>query len=184
MGKEYDAIDAKLRAWMQRQKMFFVATAPLSGDGLVNCSPKGRDTLRILGPRELAYLDLPGSGVETIAHLQENARIVLMLCAFDGPPKIVRFHGTGQVVLAGTGEFDELVSLFPEPPCEPRSVITIAVNRIADSCGYGVPLYAYQKDRRSIENYIATHDDVERRDYIARENKVSLDGLPGVTADQ
>jgi hypothetical protein len=180
MGKEYDAIDEKLTAWIQRQKIFFVATAPLSADGLVNCSPKGRDTLRVLGPGELAYLDLPGSGVETIAHVKENARIVIMLCAFEGPPKILRFHGTGQVVPAGSSEFDELIGLFPEPPCEPRSVIRIAVHRIADSCGYGVPLYAYESDRRSIENYIATHDDAERREYIARENKTSLDGLPGL----
>ena len=98
MGKLYDDITPELRAWVERQPMFFVATAPLAASGHVNCSPKGHDTLRILGPRQVAYLDLTGSGAESIAHVRENGRIVFMFCAFAGPPKIVRFHGAGEVV--------------------------------------------------------------------------------------
>ena len=121
MGKEYTEIDEGLARWVEQQKLFFVATAPISGDGMVNCSPKGRDTLRILGPREIAYLDLGGSGIETVAHVKENQRIVVMLCAFAGPPKIVRFHGRGEVFERGDPGFDELVSGFPQPPSAPRS---------------------------------------------------------------
>ena len=98
VGKLYDEITPELADWLGQQRMFFVATAPLAADGLLNCSPKGMDTFRILGPREVAYLDLTGSGIETIAHLRENGRIVFTFCAFAGPPKIVRLHGTGEVV--------------------------------------------------------------------------------------
>src|SRR5215212_1605891 len=102
MGKLYDGITPELAEWLGEQRLFFVATAPLAGDGLINCSPKGMDTFRILGPREVAYLDLTGSGVETIAHLRENGRIVFTFCALAGPPKIVRLHGTGEVLMLGT----------------------------------------------------------------------------------
>ena len=125
MGKEFSEIDAGLQKWVERQQLFFVATAPLSGDGLVNCSPKGRDTLRILGPRQIAYLDLGGSGIETVAHVKENRRIVIMLCAFDGPPKIVRFHGLAQVIEHGDDGFAELVAGFAPTPSPPRSVIRV-----------------------------------------------------------
>ena len=101
MGKVFEAIDEKIETWISRQQMFFVATAPSGDQGLINCSPKGLDTLRVLGPREIAYLDLGGSGVETIAHLKQNGRMVVMMCAFDGPPKIFRFYGTGRVVEPG-----------------------------------------------------------------------------------
>src|SRR5829696_4707 len=108
MGKTFDEITSPLAEWIRRQRIFFVATAPLAGDGLVNCSPKGMDTFRILSPTEVAYLDLTGSGIETAAHLQENGRIVLMFCAFDGPPKVVRLHGTGEVVPRRTSEYEAL----------------------------------------------------------------------------
>jgi len=98
MGKEYTEIDGQVKSWMERQHMFFVATAPLATDGLINCSPKGLDTLRVLGPNELCYVDIGGSGIETVAHLKENSRIVIMMCAFDGPPKIFRFYGKGTSV--------------------------------------------------------------------------------------
>src|SRR5919201_7094587 len=108
MGKVYDGITPELADWLTQQRMFFVATAPLAADGLVNCSPKGMDSFRILGPREVAYLDLTGSGIETVAHLRENGRIVLMFCAFAGPPKIVRLHGSGTVVTPESPRFHEL----------------------------------------------------------------------------
>ena len=118
--------------------MFFVATAPLAPDGLINCSPKGMDTFRILGPREVAYLDLTGSGIETVAHSRENGRIVFMFCAFEGPPKIVRLHGTSEVHFPGSPQYDSLSSLFPVH-IGSRSIIRARLTRISDSCGYAVP---------------------------------------------
>ncbi len=121
MGKSYDGITPELSHWIERQHMFFVATAPLASDGLINCSPKGMDTFRILGPRDVAYLDLTGSGIETVAHARENGRIVFMFCAFEGAPKIVRLHGTGDVCLLGSPEyrFDQLcVPCVHRQPCD------------------------------------------------------------------
>src|SRR4029450_3974689 len=116
MGKSYDGITPELSHWIEQQHIFFVATAPLADEGLLNCSPKGMDTFRILGPREVAYLDLTGSGVETIAHLRENRRIVFMFVAFSGPPKIVRLHGIGEVVAYRTPLFNKLRMQFPDYP--------------------------------------------------------------------
>ena len=137
MGKLYDEITADLADWLGQQRVFFVATAPIAAGGLLNCSPKGMDTLRILGPREVAYLDLTGSGIETIAHLRENGRIVFMFCAFEGPPKIVRFYGTGEVFARGTPDYERLRMLFPDHPGA-RAVIRADLTRIGDSCGYAV----------------------------------------------
>src|SRR5687767_2323749 len=145
MGKVYAEIDAALQDFIRAQHVFFVATAPLSAAAHINLSPKGLDTLRVLGPRTVVYLDYVGSGAETIAHLRENGRIVVMLCAFQGPPRIVRLHGRGEIVAPGDPRFDELAAGFdagPEHPEARRSVIVVEVSRIADSCGYGVPLMA------------------------------------------
>jgi predicted pyridoxine 5'-phosphate oxidase superfamily flavin-nucleotide-binding protein len=132
MGKIFDAIDDRLEDWIARQRMFFVGTAPSGDDGHVNVSPKGPiETLRVLDPHTVAYLDLIGSGAETIAHLRENGRIVVMLCAFEGGPRIVRLHGRGEVVDADAVEFPG-VDVLPE---QLRTVIRVDVDRIADSCG-------------------------------------------------
>ena len=128
MSQTYDSIDEGLQQWIAEQRMFFVATAPLSPDGHVNCSPKGGDTLRVLGPRELAYLEGGGSGIETVAHLRENGRMVIMICAFSGSPRIVRFHGKGSVVLPDDPGFSALLERFP-PTVTVRSIIRLAVER-------------------------------------------------------
>ncbi len=190
MAKELDAIDDTLRRWIGRQPMFFVATAPLAADGRVNVSPKGPiGTLRVLGPDRVAYLDYSGSGAETVAHLRENGRIVVMLCAFQGPPRIVRLHGTGEAVMAGDPRFDALLDecAFDEltPVAEARrSVVVVDVERIADSCGYTVPLMAYEGERE--------HYDLSKRKRLrtlgsdgllarqVRHNRTSIDGLPAV----
>jgi len=177
MGKTYDVIDDRIKSWMSRQKMFFVATAPLGGDTLVNCSPKGRDTLRVLGPNVLAYMDGDGSGIETVAHIKENGRIVIMLCAFEGPPKIYRFHGRGQVFEPHQEEFNSLRAEFPEGNC--RAIIKISVTRILDSCGYGVPKYKYEGERKSHENLMSRISPEEIEEYRDK-NKFSLDKLPGL----
>jgi len=179
MGNEYTEIDDRLHDWVRRQQIFFVATAPLSGDGLVNCSPKGLDSLRILGPTTVAYVDIGGSGIETVAHLKENGRIVIMLCAFEGPPKIVRFYGAGRVIEPHDDQFPKLLAEFPPQPSS-RNIIEIAVNRIIDSCGYGVPMYEFQKDRESLANYYGTKSEEFIAGYRQTRNTSSLDGLPGL----
>ena len=182
MGKEFESIDDKLQRWIEKQRMFFVATAPLDGNGHVNCSPKGLDSLRVLGPRQLAYVDLGGSGIETVAHIRENQRITIMLCAFDGPPKIFRFYGRGRAVEPGNTEFNDLVARFPDQPSV-RNIIVIDVERIMDSCGYGVPEFDFRKDRESMANWINSKTDEELAQYRRDNNSESLDGLPGLRFD-
>ena len=139
MGKTFDVVDEKMAQWLCAQPVFFVSTSPLSLEGSVNCSPKGnRDEFVVLGTSSVAFLDQTGSGVENIAHLRENGRIVLMFCAFEGPPRIVRLHGKGRVVPIKSPEFVTLAESFPGATgVGVRSIIVIDVTRISDSCGYG-----------------------------------------------
>ncbi len=179
MGKIFEEIDDKLAAWVGRQKMFFVASAPATTDGHINCSPKGIDSLRILGSRQIAYLDITGSGAETIAHVRENQRIVIMLCAFEGPPNIVRFHGKGEVVEPADPEFDTLAESF-DIQASTRAIIRIDVTRISDSCGFGVPLYDFKADRDIFDSYAKRKGPEGLRQYRAEKNRVSIDGLPAL----
>ena len=161
MGKVHDGIDARMARWIERQPVFFVATAPLTADGLVNLSPKGEiGTFRVVDAHTFAYLDFTGSGVETIAHLRENGRICVMLCAFDGRPNIVRLHGTGRVVLAADPDFDAA--------------------RVSDSCGYGVPRMDLVEERDTMDVVWSSRDDDRIAAYQAEKNALSLDGLPGL----
>jgi hypothetical protein len=183
MGKVFDAIDDKLAAWIGRQRMFFVGTAPSGADGHVNVSPKGpMESLRILDPHTVAYQDVIGSGAETIAHLRENGRIVVMICAFDGPPRILRLHGRGTVLPADAVVFDAT-----PPPGTERAVIRVDVQRIADSCGYGVPVMEYVGDRPQYEAWAEAklRKGGERAldDYVAATNARSIDGLPAVDVE-
>ena len=182
MGKTYEQIDEKLAAWIEAQKMFFVATAPLSDSGLINCSPRGGDSFRILGGREVAWQDFTGSGVETIAHLKENGRIVIMFCAFEGSPLIVRLHGRGEVIEAGHADFNALASRFPEHPGT-RAVIRVSLERISDSCGYAVPLYEFQEDRRVLDKWSENKGREKIVEYQRQNNSTSIDGLPGLAVD-
>lgn len=179
MAKIYPEIDESIAAWLKQQHMFFVATAPLAAEGLVNCSPKGLETFVILDPHTVAYLDLTGSGVETAAHLKENGRIVLMFCAFEGPARIMRLHGQGTVIEPHHPDFAALRVHFPEM-AGMRSIIRVKVNRVADSCGYGVPKYAYQGQRESHRKYFERLGPEGTLAYQADNNRYSLDGLPGV----
>ena len=189
MGRVYDRIDEQLRAWIARQPLFFVGTAPRADDGHVNVSPKGPiGTLRVLDDRTVAYLDVVGSGAETIAHLRENGRIVVMLCAFEGPPRILRLHGRGVVSLPGDPQFERLLeqAAFEQPaaPEARRAVIAVHVERIADSCGYGVPLMAHEGSRPHQDAWAAKRLRVggagALADYQAEKNAASIDGLPAV----
>lgn len=179
MGNVYTEIDDEIAAWVEKQKMFFVSTAPLSTEGLINCSPKGSDTFRILGKRTIAYLDLTGSGVETIAHLKENGRIVVMFCAFEGPPKIIRFHGKGTVYEQGSKGYAKRLPRFAAYPGA-RSIIEIDVHRISDSCGYSVPLYDFKEDRETLKKRAEAKGPEGVEVYKQEKNRVSLDGLPGL----
>ncbi len=179
MGKQFEKLDDKLTAWIGEQRMFFVSTAPLSGGGLINCSPKGLDSFRVLDELTVCYLDLTGSGVETIAHLRENGRITIMFCAFEGGPKILRLYGSGEAVLPDSPAFDELYALF-EPISGVRSIIKVKLSRIQDSCGYAVPLYQYQGDRDTLIKWADSKGEDGVTDYQNQKNKRSLDGLPGL----
>jgi Pyridoxamine 5'-phosphate oxidase len=181
MGRTYESIVDNVREFLERQPLFFVATAPLSADGHVNVSPKGlRGTFAVVAPDQVAYLDLTGSGIETIAHLRENARITLMFCAFDGPPRIVRLAGRGEAVFPGDAGFDDLASRFPELDGI-RSVIVVDVDRVADSCGYAVPRMEYVDDRDQLLTWAARKGDEGIAEYHRGRNAESIDGLPGLT---
>lgn len=181
MGKVFAELDDGLRAFIAAQRVFFVATAPLSADGHVNLSPKGLDTFRILGPTTVAYFDLTGSGVETIVHLRENGRLTVMFCAFDGRPRIVRLYGHGRAVLPGDADWADVSAGFPELPGV-RSVIVLEVERIADSCGYAVPRYEFAGDRPQLIDWCEKKGEDGLRKYKAQKNATSLDGLPGLPA--
>ena len=181
MGQTFSAIDGKIRKWIEGQHVYFVATAPLAEDGFINLSPKGFDSLRILDEHTLAYLDVGGSGIETMAHLKENGRIVIMMCAFAGPPKIYRFHGTGEVVTANDPEFAKLVAKFDRTALGVRAIVRVAVERISDSCGYGVPLTDYTGERKSMDNFLRGKSTDDMREYFKEKNSTSIDGLPGIT---
>src|SRR3954447_3566139 len=176
MGKEYDGIDAEVRAFIGRQHVYFVGTAPTAVDGHLNLSPKGLDTFRILGPGTVAYLDLTGSGIETVAHLRENGRITIMFCAFEGRPLIVRLQGRGRVVEPGDGDWDGLFARFAEYPGV-RSVIVVEVERVSSSCGFAVPLYEYQGERKQLIEYAEKTGPEGLRKYRAQKNRRSIDGL-------
>jgi hypothetical protein len=165
MGKVHEHIDAKLAGWIGRQSLFFVATAPSEG-GHVNVSPKGPiGTFRVLDELTVEYDDHVGSGAETIAHLRDNGRICVMFCAFDGPPRIVRLHGRGEVLAAD------------DPGDGVRGAIRVHVDRVSDSCGYGVPLLEYVGERPQREAWLAKQGAGGLRDYVAEKNAVSIDGL-------
>jgi hypothetical protein len=189
MAKTFDEITDHMREWVSRQVMFFVATAPLSGEGHVNLSPKGPiGSLRILGPRRVAYLDVGGSGAETIAHVRENGRIVIMLCAFEGPPRIVRFHGRGTVVVKDEPGFDDLLATggFQDAslPEARRSIVDVDVTRVSDSCGYLVPPMGVQGRREHHQLSTAKRLRIAGLDgyweHRLAVNATSIDGLPAL----
>jgi hypothetical protein len=179
MGKIYDEIDQTLERFILTQHVFFVSTAPAGSDGHINLSPKGLDSIRLLDPHTLAYLDYVGSGAETIAHLRENGRVVVMWCAFDGPPRIVRVHGHGTVVEPQDPAFGELRTLFADGPGV-RAVIRIAIDRISDSCGFGVPRYAFEADRSQLPAWASRKTGNELVDYQLKKNRTSIDELPAL----
>jgi hypothetical protein len=179
MGKVYEALDEALMGFIGRQHVFFVGTAPDSPEGHLNVSPKGLDTFRILGPNSVAYLDLTGSGIETVAHLRQNGRITIMFCAFEGRPLVVRLYGRGRVVEPGDPEWESLLTHFPEYPGV-RSVVVVDVERVADSCGYAVPLYEFKGERSQLIAYANKKGPEGMEQYKAKKNRASIDGIAGL----
>lgn len=179
VGKTYSEITPAIAAWVGQQRLFFVASAPLDAGGHVNCSPKGLDCLRILDASTVAYVDLTGSGAETIAHLRENGRIVLMFCAFEGPPKIIRFHGRGEVVAPASPDWAALAAAMPSHPSM-RAIIRVAVTRVSDSCGFGVPHMTFAGERDAMDRWVQAKGLENLPAYRREKNARSIDGLPAV----
>ncbi|MFF7392950.1 pyridoxamine 5'-phosphate oxidase family protein [Streptomyces scabiei] len=186
MGKTYERIDGRLRTFIEAQPLFFTATAPLSADGTINLSPKGlKGSFVILDERTVAYLDFAGSHAETIAHLRENGRITLMWCAFQGPPSIVRVHGTGEAVFRDDPRFAGLLARFPDIDPTPhglRAIIVVRAEHIRDSCGYAVPFMTYEDERDLHGRRFAREDDESLSAYFGSKEHIatSMDGLPGL----
>jgi hypothetical protein len=191
MGKLYPELDERLRKFIGRQSVFFVATAPClsadgEGGGHINLSPKGyRDTFAVLGPLQVAYIDLTGSGAETIAHLRQNGKITIMFCSFERESKILRLYGTGRIVLPGAPEWAKLAGRFPATgngsnEASRRAIIVVDLDRIADSCGYAVPVMELTTERDVLVRYDQGKSAAELAAYRAEKNTVSIDGLPAL----
>ncbi|OMC16704.1 pyridoxamine 5'-phosphate oxidase family protein [Mycobacterium colombiense] len=182
MAKEFESIDGSLHDFIREQAVFFVATAP-SDDGRINLSPKGyRDTFAVLDEHTVAYLDLFGSGVETIAHLRDNGRITVMFCSFTRNSRILRLFGTGRVIRPDDSEFAALMPYFGDQHAGVRAIIVVDVERIADACGFAVPYYDLVDERPVLDaaHRKATDDQYGR---LVDRNRRSIDGLPALDAD-
>jgi hypothetical protein len=183
MAQTFEKIPDEFIPWIEEQSLFFVATAPADPATHVNVSPRGLDTFRALGPNRVAWLDLTGSGVETIAHLKADAdaggRITLMFCAFEGPPRVVRLYGRGRVREPGDAAHGELSSRLPDLPGA-RAIIDVAVERVSSSCGFGVPLMEFVGPREQLVESARRKGEEKMAAYRTRKNAASIDGLPGL----
>jgi hypothetical protein len=179
VGRTYDGIDDELSRWLTKQPLWFVGTAPLSAEGHINVSPRGHDTFSVLGPHRVAWVDYTGSGIETIAHLRENGRICLMFCSYDSRPRIVRLHGHGSVAMPGEPAYDEVVARHPPHPST-RAVVVVDVDRVSDSCGFGVPVMDVVGERDLLRRGAERRGPEGLAEYRAAKNATSIDGLPGL----
>ncbi|MBX7453035.1 pyridoxamine 5'-phosphate oxidase family protein [Mycolicibacterium sp. 3033] len=183
MAKVFARLDESLREFIAAQSVFFVATAPSDG-GRINVSPKGyRDTFTVLDDHTVAYLDLFGSGAETIAHLRDNGRITLMFCSFTRQSRILRLYGSGRVMRPDDAEFDRVTSSVDTEHPGVRAAIVVDVERIADACGFAVPYFDLVGERPVLDDYHATVDDEKFARRIAGDNGRSIDGLPALEPD-
>lgn len=177
MAKFSDSILEQHRDFIEKQKMFFVSSAPLSAKGHVNLSPKGIDSFRVLSPNRVAYMDIIGSGNETSAHLLENGRITFMFCAFEGPPNILRLYGTGRTVLPADADWGEFKDHF-KLQLATRQIIVADIHKVQTSCGFSVPLYEYVDERDHADKWAASKGAEGLETYKAEKNRISIDGLP------
>jgi hypothetical protein len=177
MGKQFAALLPEHEAFITKQHLFFVGSAPLSAEGHVNLSPKGYDSLRILSPNRVAYLDVTGSGNETSAHIHENGRVTVMFCAFEGPPNILRLYGKGTVILPDTSEWKLLYPLFTPIPGA-RQIISIDFDIVQTSCGYSIPFMSYTGERDTLQRWSVQKGEEGLKQYWEEKNSLSIDGLP------
>ncbi len=175
MGKRFSEISDKDQQFIAAQHLFFVATAPREGH--INLSPKGLDSLRVLSPNRVCWLNLTGSGNETAAHLLDNGRMTLMFCAFEGAPNILRLYGTARAVHPGDEAWQQLASRFPETPGV-RQVIDMEVELVQTSCGFAVPLMDYVADREALTDWAKKKGAEGVKRYWDENNQESIDGLP------
>ena len=178
MGRSYETITESMRSFIDEQHMFFVATAPTI-DGHVNLSPKGYDAFRILDANRVCYLDMTGSGAETISHIRENGRITFMFCAFIGKPNIVRLYGKGRVVRPDDDDWDSLRAHFGDAPGV-RSIIVVDIDRTSNSCGFSVPFMDFVEDRPRLAEYWTNKSEGDLADWWTTKNATSIDGLPAL----
>jgi predicted pyridoxine 5'-phosphate oxidase superfamily flavin-nucleotide-binding protein len=179
MGRMLATITPAIAEFIAAQHVFFVATAPSGPDGRVNVSPKGLDTFAVVDERTVAWLDLTGSGIETVAHLRDNGRITVMFCAFEGKPNIVRLYGRGEFLAVDDPAAAPMVARFPEHEGA-RTVVQVAVEHVSTSCGYAVPFMTYAGERPTLDEWAERRGRDGVRAYQARENVTSIDGLPGL----
>lgn len=180
--KVYDTLDDRIISFIEKQKMFFVATAPLTADGHVNLSPKGYDAFKVIDDTTVAWLDLGGSGIETQAHVQENGRITIMFCAFEGPANILRLYGKGEVINPHHADWHEMLALFPGFS-RARGIFKVKLTRIQDSCGWGVPFYEFKGERDQLTRYVDNKPEAEWIDSRYEKNAQSIDGLKGLVKE-
>lgn len=180
--KVYEQLDERIIKFIEKQKMFFVATAPLSGDGHINLSPKGYDAFKVIDDTTVAWLDLGGSGIETQAHVQENGRITIMFCAFEGPANILRLYGTGEVINVHHAEWDEMLAQFPNFD-RARGIFKVKLSRVQDSCGWGVPFMDFKSERDQLSRYIDNKSKEEWIESRYEKNAESIDGLKGLVRE-
>lgn len=178
MAKFFDEIGEDHREFILKQKLFFTASA--AAGSRVNLSPKGLDTLRITGLNSACYLDYTGSGNETAAHLLADGRLTLMFCAFEGAPMILRLFGRGRAIQRDEAEYAVMLKAHfsGEAPAGVRQIIVLAVELVQTACGFGVPLMEYRADRETMPRLMESKGEDYLRDYRARKNLASLDGLP------
>lgn len=179
MAKSYDLLNDQHIEFIRKQKLFFVATAPLSPEGSVNLSPKGYDGIAILDSHTIAWVDLGGSSIETLAHLRENSRVTLMFCAFEGAANILRIYGRGEAISFDDAEFPELMKLFPAFD-RARSIIRIRIDRVSDSCGWGVPLFEFKEECEQLQRWLNNEPYDELKEHRYKSNEKSVDGLLGL----
>ncbi len=182
MAKVFEQLDDRLISFINAQKVFFVGSAPLAAEGHVNLSPKGYDSLAVIDPLTVAWIDLGGSGIETLAHTRENGRMTLMFCAFEGPANILRLYGTAKVTQFDEAGFGDLLALFPAHK-RARNIFVLKIDRIADACGWGVPFFDFVSERDQLRRY-TDREDRSADDWAERyhdRNATSIDGLPGIS---
>jgi len=175
MAKQFTALDDTHRAFIERQKIFFVASAAPAGR--VNLSPKGMDSLRVFSPNRVAYLDLTGSGNETSAHVEACGRLTMMFCAFDGAPMIMRLYGRGSILRGGTTEYEALLPHFVEI-FGARQIVQLDIETVQTSCGYAVPLFEHREDRPNLVRWAENKGVEGLKAYREEKNVRSIDGLP------